>query len=190
MDKVSAKLATIFQITNDWLKFAEAKNAVLFAFSGAGTTAAVTLLATTQKIPNSLRIGLSITAALLCVCALFCSLSFLPKTNLEQILRLQIKPSRNLAIKPRDTDNLYFFGHLQKYNSDKLLDSLNRYYFENKITNLDRREYIDLADQIIINAQITSSKLKLFTYGVYILIFSILAIPLSILISLIISRKF
>jgi hypothetical protein len=188
MDDVSAKLTVFFQVTNDWLKFAEAKNAILIAFSGAGTTAAVTLLATTQKIPNSLRIGLSTTAALLCTCVLFCSLSFLPQTNVEGVLSWKKKPCRNSVIQP-EYDNFYFFGHLKKYNRDILLDSLNKYYFEGKI-DVKNKEYQHLAEQITINARIASLKLKYFTRALYILIFSILIIPLSMLISLILYHKF
>jgi len=75
MDDISTKLLAIFQNVNDWLKFAEAKNGVLLAFSGAAITATVTLLATAEKFPNSLRIGLLITTILLCICSLICSLS-------------------------------------------------------------------------------------------------------------------
>ncbi|AFZ25436.1 hypothetical protein Cylst_3281 [Cylindrospermum stagnale PCC 7417] len=46
MDEVFPTLTAIFQNVNEWLKFAEAKNGILLAFSGAGITATITLLAT------------------------------------------------------------------------------------------------------------------------------------------------
>ncbi|AFY44687.1 DUF5706 domain-containing protein [Nostoc sp. PCC 7107] len=187
MDEVTSKLLIIFQNVNEWLRFAEAKNAILLAFSGAGVTATITLLATVEKLPNSLRIGLLLTTSLLCISALICSLSFIPKTNLERLLWLQTMPMRNSTSAIRDTDNLYFFGDLQKYDSQGLLKALNKYYFDNNMKTF-KKEYKDIASQITINARITFLKFRIFTYAVYILIFSILVIPCSILISLVIHK--
>ncbi len=189
MDEVSGNLAAIFQNVNEWLKFAEAKNAVLLAFAGAGITATVTILATLQNSPNSVQIGLLATTALLCICALVCAFSFLPKTNLERLLWKQTKPSINSRYQGKDTDNFYYFGHLQKYTSTGLLDALNKHYFEEKLAKPYNKQYEDVASQITINALIASLKFEIFTYGLYTLIFSILALPCSILISLIIYRK-
>lgn len=189
MDEVSAKLAAIFQNVNEWLKFAETKNAVLLAFAGAGITATITLIATASKIPTSLQIGLLITTSLLCICALMCSLSFLPRTNLDRLLWAQTRPTRNLKFPIKNTDNFYYFGHLQKYNSTELLDALNQNYFEGKVTKPYKKEYEDLANQISINAEITFLKLKLFTYALYSLIVAILAILLLIFVSLTIYHR-
>lgn len=188
MDEVSSKLLVIFQNVNEWLRFAEAKNGILLAFAGAGITAAVTLLATAQKLSNSLQVGLIVTTSLLCICALICSFSFLPKTNLERLLWARNKPFKTSGVLSKDTDNFYYFGHLQKYNSTGLLDALSQHYFDSKLTIPYRKEYEDIASQITINAGITFLKFKIFTYGVYVLIISILIIPLSILSSLIIYR--
>ena len=185
MDEVSSKLLVIFQNVNEWLRFAEAKNAVLLAFTGAGITATVTLLATVQYFPNSLRVGLLVTSFLLCVCALVCSLSFLPKTNLERLLWVRTKPLKNAGVLSKDTDNFYYFGHLRKYNSTELLDALSQYYFDNNLKLPYKKEYEDIASQITINSEIAFLKFKVFTYALYVLIVSIIVIPCSILISLV-----
>lgn len=185
MDEVSSKLLVIFQNVNEWLRFAEAKNAVLLAFAGAGITATVTLLATAHNLPNSLQFGLLVTTSLLCVCALICSLSFLPKTNLERLLWIRSKPFKNTGVLSKDTDNFYYFGHLQKYNSKELLDALSQYYFDNKLTMPYKKEYEDLASQITINSKITFLKFKVFTYALYVLIISIIGIPFSVIVSLV-----
>ncbi|OCQ92094.1 hypothetical protein BCD64_20065 [Nostoc sp. MBR 210] len=188
MDEIASKLLVIFQNVNEWLKFAEAKNAILLAFSGAGITATITLLATVEKLPNSLRIGLLLTTSLLCISALICSLSFIPKTNLERLLWVQTMPERNSTFAIRDTDNFYFFGDLQKYNSQRLLEALNNYYFDNTMLEPFKKEYKDIASQITINSRITFLKFRIFTYAIYMLIVSILIIPCSILISLLIYK--
>lgn len=186
MDPLTAKLLVIFQNVNDWLKFAEAKNAALFAFSATGLAAPVTLLATVQNLPNSLKVGLIATASLLCVCALLCAWSFLPKTNLEKLIWLKAKPFQSLT--PNLNDNLYYFGHLQKYSSDGLLDAISQNYLGTKGSPPYPKEAQDLASQITINSAIAFRKYKLFTYSAYCLVASITALPLIILFSLVFFR--
>lgn len=189
MDEVTAKLTTIFEVVKDWLKYAETKNAVFLAFAGAGMTAIITFLSTAQTISNSLRIGSLLAISLLCVCTLVCALSFLPRTNLERLLWMRGKPSKNPSKRLDQNDNLYYFGHLQKYQPIELLEALNKYYFEGKIQTPYKKEYEDLTCQITINSEITSLKLKFFNFALYFLIASIFAIPISIITSLIFYRS-
>jgi hypothetical protein len=188
MDALSEKLYVIFQNVNDWLKFAEAKNAVLVAFAGTGMTATLTLLATVQNMPNSLRFGLLVATALLCACSFICTLSFLPKTNLEKLLWL--KNNSFQAMKPQADDNLYYFGHLRKYDTITLLDSLNQYYLNNSspLNSSYSKEAQDLAAQIVINSSIAFRKYQLFTCASFLLIVAISTVPFFILSSLIIFR--
>ncbi|MBS9393835.1 MAG: hypothetical protein HEQ29_12015 [Dolichospermum sp. LBC05a] len=191
MDEVSTKLLAIFQNVNEWLKFAEAKNGVLLAFSGAAITATITLLATAQNIPNSLNFGLLLTTIFLCICALICSLSFLPKTNLEDLLWLRDRQNKKSHSQDPIKDNFWYFGHLQKYKPDELLEVLNEPYFKGSvdITKVEYKEYKDIAAQITINAEIAFLKFEVFTYAIKVLIASILIIPCSMLISLVVYRR-
>jgi hypothetical protein len=186
MKDLVEKLTVIFQNVNDWLKFAEAKNAVLLAFSGAGITATVTLLAA-KDLPDSLEVGLIVATSFLCFCALICSISFLPKTNLEQVLWLRSSPSGRKI--PQPTDNLYYFGDLKKYTSFELLDALNNQYFQTRFNPPYEKECEHLANQVVVNAEITFLKFQLFTYALYFLITSIAITPIFILLSLILLRK-
>ncbi|MCM0591397.1 MAG: hypothetical protein HEQ35_20905 [Gloeotrichia echinulata IR180] len=110
MDELTEKLTKIFQIINELLKFAEAKNAILLGFSGAGIAATLTYLSAASNIPKSIHIGFLITTFFLCLCSLVCSLSFLPKTNLEHIVWKRSKPKVNYKLKINDDDNFYYFG--------------------------------------------------------------------------------
>lgn len=188
MDEVSTKLIAIFQNVNDWLKFAEAKNGILLAFSGAGITATITILVTAQNIPKSLEFGLLLTTSLLCICALLCSLFFLPKTDLDRLLWLRNQIPKYSNYIKKDSDNFWFFAHLQKYNATELLEALNKHYFEGKLTPPYKKEYEDIAGQITINSQIAFLKFQAFTYTIYVLIAAILVIPGSIIINLLIYR--
>lgn len=180
MDKLLEKLIFIFHNVNDWLKFAEAKNAVLLGFSGVGFTATIALLSTAQNLLISLKIGLIVSTCLLVLCALCCSLSFLPKTNLERILWLKSSPSRRFNSQS-DDDNFYYFGHLRKYNADELLTAINKLYFSKKINTPYEKECKDIATQITVNAEIAFMKFRLFTYSSYLLILSIIVIPIILL---------
>jgi hypothetical protein len=182
----SDKLLTIFQNVNDWLKFAEAKNAVLLAFSGTGMTATLTVLATGQNIARSVQAGLLVSTILLGVCTLLSALSFLPKTDLEKLLWKRSRPASNLL--PQPTDNLYYFGDLQKYKKMDLLNILNEQYFKKAVLVPYGKEHEDLATQIVINSEIAFVKLILFKKAIYCLICSILSVPTSVVFSLIIFR--
>lgn len=188
MDSLSTKLFSLFQNVNDWLKFAEAKNAVLLAFSGAGMTATLTVLVSAQNLPNSLRWGLIFATILLCVCAFLCTISFLPKTNLEKILRIRGRSFQSEQPKPED--NLYFFGHLKKYKAQELLTELNRSYLSNNpVSQPYSKEAQDLAVQVIINSGVAFIKFRIFTYAVYVLAAAILCVPVFILISFLAFRS-
>jgi hypothetical protein len=187
----TSKLSSIFQLVNDWLKFSEAKNAIFLAFLGASITAIVTYLsAASISIASSLRIGLLVSVVSLCISALICAVSFLPKTDLERLNWLRAKPSNKTWKALKDTDNLLYFNDLKKYNPTELLESVSRLYFANKILPPYKKEDLDIANQIVINSEIAAIKLKLFIAVVWTLIFSFLAIPASLLISLLLYQKF
>lgn len=188
MDEVTDKLTKIFDIVNDWLKYAEAKNAVLLGFSGSGIAAALTYLSAASNIPKSIYTGLIITIFFLCLCSFFCSLSFLPKTNLEYIVWKKSKPKVNSHLKISDNDNFYYFGHLLKYQPIELMDAINRLYFEGKISNSKKKEYLDLSTQIILNSEIAYLKFRIFSFSLYLLIISIISVPLCLFFSVVIYR--
>jgi hypothetical protein len=189
VEKITVKLRVLLQQVNDGLKFAETKNAVLLAFAGAGITSTLTYLSANTKLPDSLQTGFIITTFFLCLCALCCSVSFLPKINLEHILWKQKQPSRRAKSLRKDTDNLYYFGHLQKYQADELLEALNRLYYAVQTNTPPKKEDLDIANQITINSEIAFLKFKIFTFALYFLIFSIITIPICMLISLIVYRR-
>lgn len=187
VNEVSHKLLTIFQNVNEWLTFAEAKNGVLLAFAGTGFTTTITILDTGTTLPKSLQIGLLLATLLLCVCAFICALSFLPKTNLDRFFKRKKQTSCNS--RNGLGNNLYYFGHLQKYFYEQLLVEFDQYYFDNQLTKPYKKEWKDITVQIIINAEITAIKFELFTIALYFLLAGILAIPLSMLVSLIICQS-
>jgi hypothetical protein len=174
MNEMTNKLMTILLMVNDWLKFAEAKNSILIGFSGVGITAIITYLSAVSNVPITIKVGILITAFVLSICALICSLSFLPKTNLEIIVWKKQQPGRKSKGQPSDDDNFYFFGHLYKYQDNELLEAFNRLYFANQIQDFNKKENKDLANQIIVNSEIAYMKFKIFSWALYLLIISII----------------
>ncbi len=187
--EITEKLLSILQIVNDWLKFAEAKNAVLLAFCGAAITAIITYLSAEETVLNSLRVGLLISTFLLCISSLICSLSFLPKTDIEHFTWQRGRPNRSSQSLLKATDNFYFFNNLRKYDSNSLLEAMDKFYFEDKIPKPYKKEDLDLANQITINSEIASTKFSFFRIALWLLILAILVVPISGFLSLIIYRK-
>ena len=185
MDEMLNRLTAILALVNDWLKYAEAKNAILLGFSGAGLTVVVTYSSTASNIPNSVKFGCLLATILLNVCSLICSLSFLPKTDLEVIVWKKKHPNRRNKGDIRDDDNLYYFGCLYKYQAHELVDAINRLYLESSIQNARKKEYLDLASQVSVNSEIAYLKFKIFSWALYTLILSLLSIPIVMIISLI-----
>jgi hypothetical protein len=186
--ELTQKLLSIFVLVNDWLKFAEAKNAILLTFSGAAITAISAYLAAVKETAPSLQLGLIFSLILLGICSLVCAISFLPKTNLENIAWQRLKPSRKRGITVRDTDNFYFFGDLRRYEPVELVDAINKFYLEGLAVDPRKKENVDIAIQLIINADIASIKFGLFTCALWFLVSAISSIPLSMLFSLLIFR--
>ncbi|MBE9032214.1 hypothetical protein IQ266_20960 [filamentous cyanobacterium LEGE 11480] len=187
MDALPQKLLVIFQNVNEWVKFAEAKNAVLLAFAGAAVTVTTTALVTAQAMPFFWQVALSVTTGWIGICAFLCAVSFIPKTNLEKILWLKQKPSEQQRLKK--TDNFYFFGDLRKYRPEELLEAINYYYFNNEFTLPHGKECEDIAAQIVVAAQIANMKFTLFTYAIYSLLIALLCMPIFGLLNLAFFRK-
>ncbi|MFN7502779.1 MAG: hypothetical protein ACK5QV_18370, partial [Dolichospermum sp.] len=80
------------------------------------------------------------------------------------------------------------------YKPDELLEVLNKPYFNSKLDiakladKKEYKEYKDIAAQITINAEIAFLKFEVFKYAIKVLIASILIIPSSMVISLVIYR--
>ncbi len=183
MSELSDKLTELLHDSNDWLKFAEAKNAILFAFTGAAITATTTVFVATETSLILLRCGLLISTLLLCACSLNCAISFLPKTNLENLLWLYNKPVKAREKKP--SDNLHYFGDLQKYSPNDLVNSVSNLYLDRSNTSSVSKEEIDIASQVTINSRIASIKLLSFSLSIYLLIISLLFLLASIIITLV-----
>lgn len=138
-------------MVNDWLKFAETKNAGLLALSGVSLGAVLSFLADLETDRWSISL-LSIGSALWICSVCLCVFSFIAVT--------EIMPSETVLHNVIDEKaNLYFFMHLAEYSAETLLCALGKSPDD---SNPRRRFELNLAEQVIQNSRITAAKLRLF----------------------------
>ncbi|MBP2143386.1 Ca2+/Na+ antiporter [Methanococcus voltae] len=148
------KLEKIFENVNRWLSFAEAKNAAIVAFDGVAIFGLLRLTPETFSENPLFKYVFGFVVLMLLI-SLFISLcSFIAK-------------SENIS----ETDNLLFYDHICKYNSETYLNAIFKKYNENQEPSEYEKE---LAQQIVINSKIAGEKYKKFNYSIFCIICSIM----------------
>lgn len=158
-------LKDIFKNVNDWLKYAEAKNAMLLGFNGALLFGVFRVFAGDSKLKQILLfvgpyynyvfpvlIGISIILLLI---------SFIPETKMVKL---------SVDVKPK-TINLLFYTHLKTLTPDELLSEIG--FFPPCSAKQIERNY---AEQIIINAGIAAKKYDTFKLAGWITISGLMLI--------------
>jgi hypothetical protein len=149
---VEDHLLKVLQMVNDWLRFAETKNAGLLGITGLAITALLAFATQSDHFNSWASALLSLGSLLWLVSLVSSALSFVPKTDQYNILD-------RLSGSPADSDNLYYYGHLSKYNTESLLRAIGG---DAAGSGPRARFEKNLAQQIITNSRITGAKLKYF----------------------------
>ncbi|MBU0538464.1 MAG: hypothetical protein KKF24_08580 [Gammaproteobacteria bacterium] len=151
-------LKDVLENVNGWLKFAEAKNAVLVTTSGVALWAGARLLVS-DEIGCYLQAYLCFLIVFLGAALITGLLSFLP------VLSYSIIVPKPYAV---DNENLLYFGYLSTLSKNELvkkfLDALDAPDTEQ---NAFHPMY---AEQIIINSRVALAKYALFERGVNLII--------------------
>lgn len=156
-DPVDSKLNGILQMVVDWLKFAETKNGGALGL-GSGAFAIVLGYLQSSSFGTATTTLLTLGAVGFLMTVVVSIVSFSPRTDL-----LRLRAQRNGD--PHPSDNLFFFGHIAKYSSRELIESLVERYMPDHDLEM-KQVYLDLAAQITINARITLWKLRMFNIAV------------------------
>lgn len=164
------KLKYTFDNINQWLQFAEKKNAILIAFNA-------TLLFGIHRINDitqseSILVNLYYYSFVLFIMlsAIISIISFIPKFTI---------PWLSSNFKSLKTINMLYWGDLAKLDKENYIEILG---IESKdLTKFD----IDLLEQILINSRIAKRKFLLFNYSVWLIVCSIFTPILSYIIYLI-----
>lgn len=159
------KLKFIFTNTNEWLKFAEAKNAVLITVNGAALFAILTIINDNKWLTPYTGIFFILVFGI-AISLISSLISFIPKYKAHKLCNNKCS----------DNDNIIFYGDIQKYSVGGFLKKL---YIKNGQNQCDFSNFEkDLANQIIINSKIALKKNKQFLFSVIIdigsIVFSIL----------------
>lgn len=151
-EAVSEKLDSIFKIINEWLKFAEQKNAALLVLNS-GSLWGMSLILRNQDILPCAGITLAALGFMLVfVSSLLCIFSFIPILD---------KPSNSINLGEKNNlDNCLYFGDIAKYKESEYL-ALISYKIGEENTGYTSFEQ-DFASQIIINSRITLLKYRRF----------------------------
>ena len=170
-------LETVFANVNQWLHFAEAKNALLATLNGGAVLGLLALLNTEKPRLSSLLPSLWVAAICLVFGLLVCLLSFTP--ILAKTLERASEPRRI---------NILYFGHLAAISPARFLTELReRYGTEEPVDGEGSEYHRDLADQIIANSRIALRKYRLFCVA---LVLDVLGVALCVVVATIIGIWF
>ncbi len=153
VDKMETRLLTILAQVNDWLQFAEAKNAGLVALDVIALAAIISILPSTEvEIAEPVAGGLLVSSLLLVLSLAISLWSFIPRGD-----RRKLVPT--IGSPPPGTNNLYFYGDVCDYQPRQLATEIAIRY--DRIQHYDpalHPIHVDLASQIITNSRITVAK--------------------------------
>lgn len=179
---IEVRLVTTLHLVNTWLQHAEAKNAGLTAFTAVAATGILTFLASQPNTSLILTSGLLVTALLVIISLAISLISFLPRTDVAKLLSGDVG-------QPKQADNLYFFGDLQKYQPQELVEAVARQYDTIDAARAStHRSHIDLAGQIIANSRITVIKNDLFRTANLLTLLALICTVVSTVLTLVFCR--
>jgi len=148
-------LDSIFENVNNWLKFAETKNAMLVGFNAACLFALLKLLEQIKGGHWLMITYVSLFAVCTVISLILCLLSFAPLTKVPWMSR----------ITGCAAPNMIFFGHLKSMGKQGLLKMVAE--STGKTDATPTKLEMDYADQIIINSKIADKKYTVFRVGLW-----------------------
>lgn len=145
---------------NDWLRFAETKNAALLTFSSAWLVAICSLLSN-ERVPTLIKISLSFAFPFLLGGALIAVASLLPKFQ---------KKDHGETAQQLTTKNLLFHGNICKLDIATANNAFSTRYRIAANGDFSPSHITDLSTQLVETSRVAERKFKLFTAGVYALV--------------------
>ncbi len=170
---IEDKLKFIFANVNEWLKFAEAKNAALTVFNSA---IVIGVIQSYNSICSTLQYYAILLGAMAFISVCFNIFSFMPTANLffisEKELFKESYSKKRLMCK-----SIFHTSHISVYPHHEFLIKVYEYYSIPQPVNFLQAE-LDLAHQITTNSQIAHIKYLIFKWsGIIILTAMILPVP-------------
>jgi hypothetical protein len=162
------RLKFIFANVNDWLKFAEAKNAMIIAFNSASIYG-ITKTFDLEAVKNTqfIKVYLMIMIAMLVFSAILALISFAPR----------VKIVKTGFYAPSDVPNIIFFEYLKDRSTDQILSEVLGGADKSLFTSINK----DIAEQIRQNSIIASRKYSHFTIAVWLTITAYVSLPFALM---------
>lgn len=169
------ELRHLLSLVNEWLRFAEAKNGVLFGANAGLAFSYLGFLAGDIPFENCwVNLYISNGVILFALSAIVALLSFLPSLEIPK------KNSENII----GIDNPLFFGHLRRYTHDSLIQLLSE-EMEAKPSKLEKY----YSEQIVVNSEIAWRKYQFFNAATVMMLSGILS-PFVVALFYVIKKRF
>jgi|SRR5438128_5847291 len=165
------RLRHILSIVNEWLKFAEAKNAALLAANVAIVFAVLRIPDPETIYPQWLRTYVLLGVFLIAAAAILALVSFIPEVKI---------PWLALRRQPSSKDNLLFYGDIACYEPMSYLQALGAR--TTPAADVFSSVEQDYAAQIIANSRIALRKYACFTAAIWLTLTAVLSILGAILV--------
>jgi len=152
---LSATLARVV----DFLKYGEAKNALLATFSSGWVLALVGLLVSGKDVPSVFAKAAALALPTFGIATAICIYSILPKTNFSLFTRLN---------STQHNPNLLFYGDIAAFDIlDDYETNVRKHYTPSAERSVADRYITDLCIQIAVNSQIVKRKFDLFNRALW-----------------------
>lgn len=156
------RLRYILSSVNDWLRFAESKNAALLVANSAVIFGVLRVLKGSTPLRDGLMLYLYFSLSLLVLSGALCFLSFIPQLEIPWLASQR---------QTTDDDNLVFYAEIADYSPQDLLKALYRK------SNLELDDPApleeDYAAQIVVNSRIAVRKYRFFSAAIWLALIAI-----------------
>jgi hypothetical protein len=158
-------------LVNEWLRYAEAKNAVLVAANGATIVGVLQTAGSLDQLHLAWRIYLYNLVALAAVALLLGLTSFLPTVDFGRVMPKGAKKAG---------DNLFFFGAAARFSPEYYLHQ----YYQSHGTSMPAvapEHEVMYANQIVVNSRITLWKMNRFKAAAWVSACAFLTPPMALI---------
>lgn len=170
------RLLTQMDLVFRWLGIAEQRHNWLVLLGVAAQAVLLSVITSTTD-PNP-RYGIGLAAAIILAGILISVSSFFPGSRLTQRLSGAFGGTK-------DDDDLFFYGHLARYEPDALVRSIEALYLEAPAESVVvNRVLHDLAEQVIQTAKLVEVKLRTFSIALLVIAMGSVVALVSALIAL------
>jgi hypothetical protein len=173
MINIRESLENILGLVSEDLRFAETKNAALLTANAAAVVGILQVNPSSHGAGAVLGVFLNILTVVCTVSGLVSLISFIPRVE---------NPYASLGVEPAASDNLLFFGHIQKYDPPAYLRAI----YTAAGRGDDPHEQLErmYAEQVVVSSRIAARKFTYFRWAIWITIAGLATPPFAYLLYL------